>query len=50
MTSQPLTPQKDPLLKHLYAPRRNRMLTELISQLLVCRWRDGGQTVRRIVR
>jgi hypothetical protein len=47
MTGKPLTPQKNPLLKYLRAPRQNLMVTELISQLRMSRAQGGGQTGRR---
>ena len=46
----PLNPPKDPLLKHLHAPRQSRMFTELISQLQLHRLRGGDQTVEQVVR
>ena len=50
MTRKLLNPPKDPLLKHLHAPQRSRMLTELISRLQLHRLRGGDQTMGRIVR
>ncbi len=50
MSAKPLNPPPDPLLKSIYAPRQSRMLTELISQLQVLRFRHDNPPARRITR
>ena len=47
---KPLNPPPDPLLKSIYAPRQSRMLTELISQLQVLRFRSDNPPARRNIR